>query len=74
MVKGGRQVDVVGCFDTDVGKKWVTPDLSTISFPPDIMLDGLTRILADKDGILQTFIPPQFVRRASMRKRKNSQT
>ncbi|MBQ6471588.1 MAG: LacI family DNA-binding transcriptional regulator [Victivallales bacterium] len=73
-VKVGRQVDVVGCFDTDVGKKWVTPDLSTISFPPDIMLDGLTRILADKDGILQTFIPPQFVRRASMRKRKNSQT
>ena len=71
-IKVGRQVDVVGCFDTDIGKKWLIPELSTISFNSDLMLQGLQRILSDEAVNLKLTIPPELIRRNSMRERKCS--
>lgn len=71
-LKTGRRIDVLGCFNTDVGKSWLLPELSTIHFNPDAMLDELKKILSGETENSTVFVSPELIRRDSMRQEKKS--
>ena len=67
-LKPGRQVDVIGCFNTSIGQAWLTPKLSTIDFDADKMLDALDEYLRSTEENFKIFITPQMVMRDSLKK------
>lgn len=67
-LKPGKQVDVIGCFNTPIGKAYLTPGLSTISFSADKMLAMLDEYLSGTEENLKIFIPPQLILRDSVKK------
>lgn len=67
-LKPGRQVDVIGCFNTSIGQAWLTPKLTTIDFNADKMLEILDEYLAGTAENLKIFIAPQLIIRDSIKK------
>ena len=67
-LKPGKQVDVIGCFNTAIGQAWLTPGLTTIGFDADKMLATLDEYLSGTAENLKMFIPPHLILRDSLKK------
>lgn len=70
-IRTGRKTDVIGCFNTDIGKVWSAPELSTICFNPDAVLEELKKIIAAETENSTVFVSPELIRRDSMRQKKS---
>jgi DNA-binding LacI/PurR family transcriptional regulator len=66
-LKPGKQVDVIGCFNTSISQAYLTPGLSTISFGAEKMLKTLDEYLSGTEENLKIFIPPQLIMRDSVK-------
>jgi len=71
--KPGKQIDVIGCFNTSISQAYLTPGLSTISFGAEKMLKTLDEYLSGTEENLKIFIPPQLIMRDSVKKLPNNQ-
>ena len=69
-IKTGRKVDVLGCFNADIGKMWSVPGLSSINFATGKILEELKNIISGRVINPHVMIVPEVICRESMREEK----
>ena len=63
----GKQVDVIGCFNTAAAKTWLTPGLSSIWFDSKRVMTALDEYIGGTEKNFKVMIPPELVIRGSMK-------
>jgi len=66
----GKKVDVLGCFNADIGRCWSVPGLSTLNFDTGKILDELKNIISGNVINPSVMIAPDLICRESMREEK----
>ena len=63
----GKQMDVIGCFNTEIAKTWLTPGLSSIRFDSKRVMTALDEYIGGTEKNFKVMIPPELVIRGSMK-------
>ena len=69
-IRAGKKVDVLGCFNADIGKMWSIPGLSSINFDAAQILDELKNVISGNVINSRVMIAPEVICRESMREEK----
>lgn len=66
----GKKIDVLGCFNADIGRCWSVPGLSTVSFDSSKILDELKNIISGRVINTRVMIEPEVICRESVLEEK----